>query len=249
MQQGVGMNALRTGAVGVAISVLLVCGCRRAAAEDVKSAYPAMAPLSAYQMDRNTEIALARTAAPAAVSNDAEVQVLGRHKYETAVRGKNGFVCVVQRSWASPPDDPDFWNPKLRAPICFNAPAARSQVAIMNKRTELVLGGASKPQFLAGLKAGFDKRELVAPEPGSMCYMMSKQGYLNSRDGHWHPHLMFFTPLEEPSAWGANFAGSPILAIKADTDHYTLYLVPVGHWSDGTPGPPMEDHSAHKDKP
>ena len=46
--------------------------------------------------------------------------------YETAVKGKNGFVCMVERSWAAGIDDPDFWNPKLRSPVCLNAPAARS---------------------------------------------------------------------------------------------------------------------------
>jgi hypothetical protein len=48
--------------------------------------------------DRNAEIALARSAAPDAISRDAEVLVLGRNGYQTAVTGKNGFVCVVERS-------------------------------------------------------------------------------------------------------------------------------------------------------
>ncbi|HLW76455.1 MAG TPA: hypothetical protein VKS01_05705 [Bryobacteraceae bacterium] len=41
-------------------------------------------------------IALARSAAPAAISQDAGVMLLGRHGYETAIRGKNGFVCIVE---------------------------------------------------------------------------------------------------------------------------------------------------------
>ena len=44
-------------------------------------------------MDRDAEIALARSAAPDAISHDASVIVLTRHGYETAVQGKNGWVC------------------------------------------------------------------------------------------------------------------------------------------------------------
>src|SRR5713101_4196957 len=83
-------------------------------AQDPKAPYPSMASLDQYLMDRNAEIAMARSAAPAAISRDAEVSVLGRHGYETAVPGKNGFVCIVARGWMSPFDAPQFWNPKLR---------------------------------------------------------------------------------------------------------------------------------------
>jgi hypothetical protein len=98
-----------------------------------------MAPLDQYLMERNAEVAMARGAAPQSISGDAEVMVLGRHGYETADTGKNGFVCVVQRSWIAPFDDPDFWNPKLRAPICLNPSAARSYLPLIIKRTELAL--------------------------------------------------------------------------------------------------------------
>ena len=61
--------------------------------QDAKVPYPSMAPLDQYLItDRNAEIALARSAAPAAISSDAEVLVLGRNGYETALKGKNGFV-------------------------------------------------------------------------------------------------------------------------------------------------------------
>src|SRR5580700_7138166 len=94
-------------------------------AQDAKAPYPSMAPVDQYRMDRNDEIALARSAAPESIAHDAEVMVLGRKGYETAVQGKNGFVCMVERSWTAGIDDPDFWNPKVRAAICFNPPAAR----------------------------------------------------------------------------------------------------------------------------
>ena len=166
-----------------------------------------MAPVDQYLMtDRSAEIAMARSAAPPSISTDAEVMVLGRHGYETVVKGKNGFVCLVERSWMSPFDFAQFWNPKMRGPICFNPPAVRSILPLTFKRTELVLAGMSKDQIIEGIKA-FDAKALPALEPGAMCYMMSPQGYLNDDAGHWLPHLMFYVPLTDPKSWGADLPG------------------------------------------
>ena len=57
------------------------------------------APIEQYLMDKSAEIALARSAAPASLSRDAGVVVLGPHGYETVATSKNGFVCIVERSW------------------------------------------------------------------------------------------------------------------------------------------------------
>src|SRR5271170_5153033 len=111
-----------------ALAVIAVLGAAgQGYAQDSKANYPRMAPLSQYLMsDQQAEIALARSAAPAAVSRDATVLVLKEHGYETAAQGTNGFVCVVERSWMGPVDSPEFWNPNMRGPICFNPPAVRS---------------------------------------------------------------------------------------------------------------------------
>jgi len=121
---------VRTIALGSFALVVVLSTAWQAQTQDGKAPYPSMAPLEQYLMaDRNAEIAMARSAAPEGISRDAEVLVLGRHGYETAVKGKNGFVCVVERGWMSPFDGDDavnFWNPKIRGPICFNPPAVRS---------------------------------------------------------------------------------------------------------------------------
>jgi hypothetical protein len=219
--------------------VVVVAAAWQAQAQDAKEPYQNMAPLDQYLMERSAEIALARSAAPESISPDSEVMVLGRHGYETAVKGKNGFVCMVERSWMAPIDDPDFWNPKLRAPICLNPAAVRSYLPRTIKKTELTLATKSKAQMFAAIKAALDKKELPAPEPDAMCYMLSKQGYLSDRDGHWHPHLMFFAPLTDPAAWGAGLPGSPVIAFKG-TEGMTVFLIPVTRWSDGTAAPVFE---------
>jgi hypothetical protein len=194
-----------------------------------------MAPVEQYRVASVAEeVALARSAANEAVSRDAEVLVLGSRDYETSAKGTNGFVCLVVRSWATGFDDPEFWNPKVRAPHCFNAVAARSVLPAYLKRTEWVLAGLTKEQAQERMKAAVAKKVFTAPEPGSMCYMMSKQGYLNDHDGHWHPHLMFFLPPTEAASWGANLKGSPVFSAPADLEPVTTFFVPVPNWSDGT---------------
>jgi hypothetical protein len=206
-----------------------------ATAQDAKAPYPSMAPVEQYLMeDRASEIALARSAAPESISRDAEVLVLGRHGYETVIKGKNGFVCMVERSWTAPIDDPSFWNPKLRGPLCLNPAAARSYLPRTIKKTDLILAGRTKAQMIETVVAAIDNNELPAMEPGAMCYMLSKQGYLNDRAGHWHPHLMFFVSQADPAAWGADLPGSPIIAVNDTWEHLTTFLIPVREWSDGT---------------
>jgi hypothetical protein len=206
---------------------------RHAQAQD--GAYPtSMAPLDQYLMDRDAEIALARSAAPPSVAKDAAVMVLGRQGYETAVEGTNGFVCLVHRSWTDKVDDSEFWNPKRRGPMCLNAAAARSFLPNAIMRTNLVLAGRSKAQIFEALNAAYDKKELPTIESGAMCYMLAKQGHLSDRDGHWHPHLMFFFPPKEAPVWGANLPGSPVLAGDNDADRMTVFVIRVGNWSDGT---------------
>ena len=203
--------------------------------EGAKTPYPAMAPIEQYRVASVAEeVALARSAANAAVSGDAEVMVLGSRGYETAAKGTNGFVCLVERSWATNFDDPQFWNPKLRAPHCFNSAAARSVMPAYLKRTELVLSGLPKDQVEARMKEAVATKIIGAPEQGAMCYMMSKQGYLNDHDGHWRPHLMFFLPTTDAASWGANLDGSQVFAAQGNPEPVTIFMVPVTTWSDGT---------------
>jgi len=211
--------------------------------EDRSTAYPSMASIEKYLMpDRNAEIALARTAAPEAISSDANILVLGWRGYETAIEGKNGFVCMVERSWMSPFNSAEFWNPNVRVPQCFNPAAARSILPLTIKRTEMVLAGRSKAQMIDSIKAGFDNKELPVPEPGAMCYMMSRAGYLNDALGHYVPHLMFYFPLTDKSSWGADLRDSPVTLnpqFQGGQEPITEFVIAVGKWSDGTVAPVM----------
>jgi hypothetical protein len=211
----------------------------RASAQSTSKPYPKMAPTAQYQMPRTTEIAMARSAAPESISRDAKVLVLGPKTYETAADGTNGFVCLVQRSWAAGVNDPEFWNPRLRAPICLNAAATRTYLPHIVKKAEWALAGLSKEQIARKIETAVESKEWPPLASGAMCYMMSKDGYLNDRDGHWHPHLMFFVPQVAPDNWGANLQASPVIGVEDKTERLTIFMLPVGKWSDGTVAPAM----------
>jgi hypothetical protein len=229
--------------------ILALIGIEQGRAQAPKSAYPNMAPLDQYLMaDRNAEIALARSAAPESISQDADVLVLGRHGYETAVKGKNGFVCAVERGWMGPfngDDAANFWNPKIRGAVCFNPPAARSILPLTYKRTEMILAGKSKAQIIDALKVAYEKKELPPLEPGAMSYMMSKEQYLSDSGHHnWMAHLMFYTPLMDGAVWGADVSKSPIMLnpqFRGAPEPIDVFMVPAGRWSDGTADPVKPD--------
>lgn len=231
--------------------VAALCAPWPAAAQDAKQPYAEMAPLEQYLMDRNAEIALARSAGPDAISRDATVLVLGRHGYETAVEGRNGWVCMVERGWLAPFDSPEFWNPKVRGANCLNPPAARFVLPLVYRRTEMQLAGHSKVEVIAAIKTAFDKKELPALEPGGVAYMMSKSSYLTDNGDHNGPHVMFYGPAKDDAAWGANMSNSPVVSVNywyLSAQAYprlksfppmAVFAVIVGKWSDGTPAPPM----------
>ena len=221
---------------------VLIAAIGAAAADNTKAAYPAMAPISQYLMaNRADEVALARSAAPVSISEGADIRTLSSHGYETAAKGTNGFVCLVWRSWTAGFDDPQFWNPKLRSPVCLNAAAVRTVLPAYDERTKWALAGVSRQDMLARTKAEVAANKFTLPAAGAMSYMMSKQGYLGDAAGHWHPHVMFFVARTDSGAWGANLDGSPVIDAQDDHDPTTTFFVLVPKWSDGTPAI-MEKH-------
>jgi hypothetical protein len=197
-----------------------------------------MARLEQYLMPDRAEIALARSAAPAAISDKATILALKPQGYETAANGTNGFTCLVERSWMSPFDSPGFWNPKIRGPVCYNPAASKSILAYTLRRTKLALAAPCREQMLDEVRAAVARRELPGPEPGAMSFMMSKDGYLGEAEGPWHSHLMFHVPKAAAASWGANLPGSPVVLDEREVpEPETIFLVPLARWSDGTAAP------------
>jgi hypothetical protein len=233
------ISAIGTGS----FALLAVLGTAyQATARDAAKSYTKMAPIEQYLMaDKDAEIALARSAAPESISRDADVMVLGRHGYKTAVKGKNGFVCMVGRGWSAAAD-PDYWNPKVRVPMCVNAPAAHSYLLGILEITELALAGQTLDQVNQAMGAAVAKKELPPMEAGAMCYMMGKQGYGGDVAPHWPAHLMFFFSDTDSAIWGANLPGSPVVAFTDPLYHLTQFVIPTQKWADGKEVQATEAH-------
>lgn len=228
--------AVLIGAIGSSEAKVAPSGSR------VGPGYTAMAPLAEYLSKRQAdEVALARSAAPPSIAAKADILTLGSHGYETAIKGSNGFVCLVERSWATGFADAQFWNPRFRAPICHNRAAARTVLPDYIERTGWVLAGVPVSDMAARTRVKLSAKTLMLPDPGAMSYMLSKQAHLHDADGHWHPHVMFYLANTDAAAWGANLDGSPIFADstgvlgeKGSVEPVTTFFVPVAKWSDGT---------------
>ncbi len=207
-------------------------------ADDAKSSFPAMAPIAQYHMaSADEEAALARSAAPPSISTNADILVLGAHGYETTTKGKNGFVCLVQRllldrglqrSGILEPQDSCTYLPQCHR-------SAERAASYSRTRTQWVLADVSRATMLERTKAQIAAKTYAMPEIGAMSYMMSKGQYLSDAGGHWHPHLMFYVPTAAATTWGANLPGSPVFAGDGDPEPVTVFFVPVMKWSDGTP--------------
>jgi hypothetical protein len=233
--RAMGQMALRISAGGFACFMGMI---GPVSADNSSVSYPNRAPLARYMMANPAdEIALARSAAPRAISAEAEILVLGPQGYTTAVKGKNGFVCLVERSWDAEFVNPVFWNPNIRGADCLNPAAARSMLPHFRERTKWALAGLSIADMKERTKAELAAKAYLLPEPGAMAFMMSKAQHLSDEGSmHWHPHLMYFVANTSDAAWGANLPDSPVLhPYKSDPDPISTFLVPVGNWSDGTP--------------
>ncbi|MFI4920090.1 MAG: hypothetical protein ACHQAZ_00445 [Gammaproteobacteria bacterium] len=207
------------------------------AAQDAAPQYPAMTPVAQYaSASQAAEIALAKSAAPASISDHADVMVLGAHGYEKVAKGDNGFVCLVGRSWAMAFDNPEFWNPKIRTPICLNAMSARSVSVLPSylTRTQWVLAGVSVAEMHDRETAEWKDGRLKPPDPNCVTFMMSKDQYINDSAHPWHPHVMIFAPRITDTELGANIHGSPVAADSTNVEQTSIFMVVVAKWSDGT---------------
>jgi hypothetical protein len=191
--------------------------------------------------DRAAEIALARSAAPKQISESAAVLVLTKQGYVEAVRGTNGFTCMVQRSFFKSIGDRGFWDPAIRGPLCINPPAVRSVLAEFLKRGEWIMGGVSPTEIAKRTRQAYASHAFPMPAAGAMAYMLSPEQHLASDHPHWVPHLMFWVDRSlAASAWGLTDENNTIIdGTAGDTlSPYRLLLVPVRRWSDNKPAMP-----------
>src|SRR5215831_19173923 len=159
------------------MTALRVCVLLAAAALVGASGNQTMPPLSQYLMNPQAEIALARTAAPLSISNHATMMILTAHGYTVAVKGRNGFTCLVERALGRPM----VWSVKIQDPTCYNAAASRTVLLYTLKRTALALSGETEGQIEQTMSGAIATKALPAAAPDSIAYMMSKEQYIDDK--------------------------------------------------------------------
>ena len=212
-----------------ALSLMAILRAGAAAGQTQAPKYP---PLAEYLMPRDAEIALAVSAAPAAISDQATVKVLTKSGYEVARQG-NGTVCMVMRGFSAPTYTPAqfrslVYDPTVHAPICFTAPAARVAMPYYELRTKLAMEGKTPEQIAESLQAAFVKGALPRRGDVTFAYMWSAHQHLGPGIGAWHPHMMLFAPYYTNDMVGGNQFGSPLPQVSDDAGTpFTVIVIPV----------------------
>jgi hypothetical protein len=192
-------------------------------------------PLNEYMMTREAEIALARSAAPENISAHATIKVLSASGYKVVDEGNNGFVCIVMRGWGAPTFTPEplrdlVYYARLRAPICFNTVASKTVLPLQEFRARLGMQGKTPAEIAERVQAAYAKGELPRMETVGFAYMFSADQDLGPGAGHWHPHVMVYTPYYDNAMLGGNSPGGglPVVGDDAGTP-FAVTVIPVAH--------------------
>ena len=172
---------------------------------------------------REREIALARSAGPATVARDATVYVLGAKGYEVAVRGTNGFTCLVEHDRADTVE-----------PVCYDAEGSTTLLPAALRRAELRSAGTPEPRIEQEIAAGFRSGKFRAPSRPGIAYMLSPEQTVFDPSRQkvipYVPHVMFYAPHRKAADLGmaADHAehGLPFLIFEGQPN--AMVIVPVG---------------------
>ena len=191
----------------------------------------ASAAASEPAMERQDEIAIARSAGPESVSSGATVWILGNRGYEVAEEGGNGFNCLVMRRWGAAFDiqKKTFETPgSIIAPICYDARASGAPMQEQMMRAKLGLAGKSHDEIRDAVIAAYDSGELIELDSVAFAYMYSAAQRLGPVVGAWHPHVMVYAPGYTNVMLGGSSldSGDPIIAEAPGTAR-AIVAIPV----------------------
>lgn len=211
------------------VALLLSLGATGMLAQKPK--YP---PLSDYMMPQDVEVSLAKSAAPASISEHATIKVFTSSGFRVVHEGDNGFVCIVMRGFTGAPTFTPLpvrtyiaYDPKTRAPICFDPQAARSVLPYYEFKNKLGLEGKTPEQIAEAVQAAYKNGVIPERHEVSFAYMWSADQILGPA-GHWHPHLMVFAPFYTNSMLGGNADSQHLPAVGDDSGTpFAVITIPV----------------------
>ena len=133
------------------------------------------------------EIALARSAAPPAVADSAEVWVLRDGRYEKVVNGTNGYGCIVQRGMGG----------QSLIPRCDDPSGVGALFPVYQLLEKMRHEGRTYGEFRRALANGYSSGTLHAPKHGGFSYMYSGDAFFMTNTGQkidFTPHVMVYWP-------------------------------------------------------
>jgi hypothetical protein len=206
-----------------------------AVAQTSRSQATKYSPIEEYLIPQPAEIALAKSAGPANISDRATIKVLTTSGFTVVHQGDNGFVCMVMRGFSAPTYTPAqfrnlVYDVAVRAPICFDPKAAKEVMPYYELRTKLAMQRKDPNEIAEGVQAAYARGELPKRDGVSFAYMWSAEQNLLPGVGHWHPHVMVFAPYYDNSMVGGNTFGAPLPQVTDDEGTpFSVVVIPVDH--------------------
>jgi hypothetical protein len=203
------------------------------AADPVLAQPAAKYPSRPVALSDAEEIALAASAAPAAISGGATIYGIKGGNIVKLREGRNAVSCMVSRDL----------HPGSAYPICFDAEGSKTWLWQELFQNELRARGESEPAVKAATADAFASGKLQRAKAMTVTYMMSPRQVLFSspgpegrRAGRWWPHLMIFDPgLSAASLGMSDAADYPSFSVDREADGRPQLIVKVPYWSDGSP--------------
>ena len=155
------------------------------------------------------EEALALSALPQRLRDDATAYVLEKDGYRKSKSGGGAFSCLVTRN-----------HPDSIIPLCFDREGTEKILPSSKRRGEMILSGSPNSAFLEERQKKFEAGDLLIPGPG-VSYMVSDYNYIYAaplgRLIKVAAHMMYYAPFKSDSdiggsrAAGAENQGMPFI--------------------------------------
>jgi len=170
---------------------------------------------------RDVQIRIAKLAAPKEVTDHADIYILGRRGYELALRGDNGFSCMIER------EKPDTMEPE-----CYDADGSATTMKVRSYEEQQRASGVGEQAIEESMKAGYKSGEFKPPSKAGIVYMLSDYNYvLNPETGkiiHFPGHLMFYAPYATEKTVGSG-EGAPYLVHPGEPDALMIVVPAKSH--------------------
>jgi hypothetical protein len=211
---------MRTIMLTVIILGALLCAASSSAPRDAQSNAEKAAKLPPI-LPREREIALALSAAPPRVADEAGIYALERTGYVKVRESRNGFNCLVEREVADSLE-----------PECLDAEGSETSLAVFLREGDLRAQGKSPAEIEADINAGYASGKYRGPRRPGIVYMLSNENVVvmdpeTGQVGHYGPHLMFYAPYLTNKDIGSRMGAGDHVFIINEGSPRALMIVPV----------------------